>query len=97
MHDPAVYDQPERFIPERYLVANPPPDPENYAFGFGRRICPGMHIAHQSMWISISNTLANFTITKAKTKDGLEITPEELYSVGIISAPSRREKLAGSG
>ncbi|KAG8711713.1 hypothetical protein FRC09_020456 [Ceratobasidium sp. 395] len=53
MHDPAFYDQPELFMPERYLRENPPPDPENYAFGFGRRICPGMYIAHQSMWISI--------------------------------------------
>jgi hypothetical protein len=24
-------------MPDRYLVANPPPDPESYAFGFGRR------------------------------------------------------------
>ncbi|KAG8716960.1 hypothetical protein FRC09_014954 [Ceratobasidium sp. 395] len=37
MHDPDVYEQPECFKPERYLVSNPPPDPERYAFGFGRR------------------------------------------------------------
>ncbi|QRV84472.1 cytochrome P450 family protein [Ceratobasidium sp. AG-Ba] len=37
LHNPDVYDQPERFLPERYLVENPPPDPECYAFGFGRR------------------------------------------------------------
>ncbi|KAG8683621.1 hypothetical protein FRC08_014176 [Ceratobasidium sp. 394] len=87
LHDPEVYHEPERFTPERYLVANPPPEPENYAFGFGRRICPGIHIAQQSMWISVSNTLANFTITKAKDEDGSEITPEERYSNGIFSHP----------
>ncbi|QRV79830.1 cytochrome P450 family protein [Ceratobasidium sp. AG-Ba] len=37
MHNPDVYYDPGRFMPERYLVADPPPDPENYAFGFGRR------------------------------------------------------------
>ncbi|KAG8707789.1 hypothetical protein FRC08_000281 [Ceratobasidium sp. 394] len=87
MHNPDVYPEPERFNPERYLVENPPPEPENYAFGFGRRACPGIHIAQQSMWISISNTLANFMITKAKDENGLEITPEERYSTGIISHP----------
>ncbi|KAG8769166.1 hypothetical protein FRC12_005129 [Ceratobasidium sp. 428] len=84
MHDPDVYPEPDKFKPSRYLVENPPPDPENYAFGFGRRICPGIHIAQQSMWISISNILANFMITKAKDESGLEITPEERYSVGAI-------------
>ncbi|KAG9092147.1 hypothetical protein FS749_015958 [Ceratobasidium sp. UAMH 11750] len=87
MHDPDVYPEPGRFRPERFLVENPPPEPENYAFGFGRRICPGLYIAQQSMWVSISNTLANFMITKAKDENGLEITPEERYSTGIISHP----------
>ncbi|KAG8708694.1 hypothetical protein FRC09_001089, partial [Ceratobasidium sp. 395] len=36
MHNPDVYFKPERFMPERYLVVNPPPDPESYTFGFGR-------------------------------------------------------------
>ncbi|KAG9075892.1 hypothetical protein FRC06_009838 [Ceratobasidium sp. 370] len=87
MHDPEVYKEPERFIPERYLTENPPPGPESYAFGFGRRICPGIHIAQQSMWISVSNTLANFMITKAKDESGVEITPEERYSTGVVSHP----------
>ncbi|QRV89147.1 cytochrome P450 family protein [Ceratobasidium sp. AG-Ba] len=84
LHDPETYTEPERFNPERYLVDNPPPEPENYAFGFGRRICPGLHIAQQSMWITISNTLLNFNIGKVKDENGREITPEEKYTTGII-------------
>ncbi|KAG8688170.1 hypothetical protein FRC09_013074, partial [Ceratobasidium sp. 395] len=83
LHNPDVYFEPERFMPERYLVANPPPDPESYAFGFGRRICPGIHVAQQSM----CNTLANFNTTKAKDENGLEVTPEERYTNDIISHP----------
>ncbi|KAG9080974.1 hypothetical protein FRC06_005963, partial [Ceratobasidium sp. 370] len=37
LQDPEVYEQPKRFIPERYLVPSPASDPETYAFGFGRR------------------------------------------------------------
>ncbi|KAG8698535.1 hypothetical protein FRC09_007185 [Ceratobasidium sp. 395] len=87
LHNPDVYHQPEQFQPERYLVENPPPDPEAYAFGFGRRVCPGIHVAQQSMWLSISNTLANFNIGKAKDENGLEITPDERYTNDIISHP----------
>ena len=40
--DPAVYPDPENFIPERFLDANGQldvtgKDPSDYAFGFGRR------------------------------------------------------------
>ncbi|KAG8771280.1 hypothetical protein FRC12_003714 [Ceratobasidium sp. 428] len=87
LHNSDVYFEPERFRPERYLVANPPPDPESYAFGFGRRLCPGIHVAQQLLWLAVSNTLANFNTTKAKDKDGLEVTPEERYTNDIISHP----------
>ncbi|GAB1518047.1 hypothetical protein RhiTH_001105 [Rhizoctonia solani] len=36
MHNPEVYSNPEKFIPERFLGDSPPPFPESYAFGFGR-------------------------------------------------------------
>ncbi|QRW03315.1 cytochrome P450 family protein [Ceratobasidium sp. AG-Ba] len=80
MHDPEVYEQPDRFMPERYLVENPPPEPESYAFAFGRRICPGVATSKHMLFIAMSNVLANFTIGKAKDERGLDITPEERYS-----------------
>ncbi|KAF7941471.1 hypothetical protein EAE99_001108 [Botrytis elliptica] len=56
MKDPAVFPEGEKFIPERFLETN---DPRllNYrfgCFGFGRRMCPGMHVALQSMYIVIA-------------------------------------------
>ncbi|KAG9084302.1 hypothetical protein FS749_005327 [Ceratobasidium sp. UAMH 11750] len=87
MHDPKVYVEPDRFMPERYLVTNPPPEPETYAFGFGRRVCPGIAITQQTLWIAVSNILTNFYIKKSRDKNGVEITPEERYSTDLSSHP----------
>ena len=37
MRDESEYEDPFSFVPERFLKADPPTDPHNYAFGFGRR------------------------------------------------------------
>ncbi|KAJ1303732.1 hypothetical protein OPQ81_008156 [Rhizoctonia solani] len=87
LHDAELYPDPEKFWPERFLANEPAPDPAAYAFGFGRRICPGIHIAQQSLWLTISNLLAQFEIKKACTADGEEITPVENYTKDIISRP----------
>ncbi|QRV79774.1 cytochrome P450 family protein [Ceratobasidium sp. AG-Ba] len=42
MQNPDVYPDPEMFMPERFLVDNPPPGPEEYVFGFGRRATQNM-------------------------------------------------------
>jgi cytochrome P450 len=38
------------------------PDPHTAAFGFGRRICPGIHLADQALFLSIASVLASFEI-----------------------------------
>lgn len=43
MHDEEMYPNPETFNPERFLSANPEPDPRKWVFGFGRRVCPGKY------------------------------------------------------
>ncbi|KAJ6527186.1 cytochrome P450 [Mycena capillaripes] len=52
-----LYDEPENFIPDRYLLTEngtkPGADGSNlrptFAFGVGRRICPGLHVAQNSI------------------------------------------------
>ena len=41
-----------KFKPERFLVpeAERPLDPNNIAFGYGRRICPGRYVAENHLW-----------------------------------------------
>ncbi|KAJ7106243.1 cytochrome P450 [Mycena epipterygia] len=53
LHDEAMYPDPYAFKPEHFLLDGKPnpavKDPDCAAFGFGRRICPGRHMARSSI------------------------------------------------
>ncbi|KAH0833179.1 cytochrome P450 [Lanmaoa asiatica] len=84
-HDEARYPSPFDFLPERFLDAegNLNQDTVGFAFGFGRRICVGRHIADASLWYAISGMLALFNFSKATDTDGNEIDFEPHWSSGI--------------
>ncbi|EKM56473.1 uncharacterized protein PHACADRAFT_253615, partial [Phanerochaete carnosa HHB-10118-sp] len=89
LHDPEVYPNPSEFDPTRYLPEDgkaPSLDPRNYCFGFGRRICPGLHLADASVWLTCATVLAAFDIKKL-VHDGkiVEVVPE--YTSGTVSHP----------
>ncbi|OBZ74343.1 O-methylsterigmatocystin oxidoreductase [Grifola frondosa] len=57
------YD-PKSFIPERFLDQTQSTiDPASYAFGYGRRICPGKAMAENSVFVLITGILAAFDIS----------------------------------
>ncbi|KAI9467402.1 cytochrome P450 [Lactarius psammicola] len=62
MHDPAIFAEPDRFQPDRWLSPDAPAFP-NQAFGFGARQCPGRFLARASMWLNIVGILAAFNVT----------------------------------
>ena len=87
LHDPSVYPDPMEFIPERYLGENPEKDPSPIAFGFGRRVCPGINMAYSSVFIEIAMTLSVFNISKYVDENGNIVQPEIHYSDGTVSHP----------
>ncbi|KAG1795476.1 cytochrome P450 [Suillus plorans] len=89
LNDPQTHANPSEFNPERFLAKDgkePERDPRTVCFGFGRRLCPGLHLADASIWISIAMSLAVFNVSKV-VENGVEITPEVDYTSGMISHP----------
>ncbi|OKL57715.1 hypothetical protein UA08_06907 [Talaromyces atroroseus] len=89
-HDPNVYRDPSAFDPERFLATEnhvPEPDPHDFAFGFGRRICPGRLLADTALFINIVQALSVFKIRKP-LENGLEVEPVVEFLPGVVSHPA---------
>ncbi|KAG1729789.1 cytochrome P450 [Suillus lakei] len=89
LNNPEIYANPSEFNPERFLAnggKKPETEPRTTAFGFGRRICPGLLFAETSIWLSTVRSLAVFDISKV-VENGVEITPEVDQTTGTLSHP----------
>jgi hypothetical protein len=87
--DESRYVDPEAFNPDRFFDRDGSlnDDDSNYVFGFGRRMCPGRHMARASLWLSMATTLWAFNIAKAKDASGKEIPVNVEYTDGLVSHP----------
>ncbi|KAJ7864575.1 cytochrome P450 [Mycena olivaceomarginata] len=90
--DESIFPEPEEFRPERFtdgvkLFTNIV-EPRDFAFGYGRRVCPGRQIADSTVWITIVTMLYVFDIRKATGPDGHPIEPDlVLVNSAITSFP----------
>lgn len=79
MHDESVYHTPYEFKPERFLPEDQggcsEPDCAPVIFGYGRRICPGMHLADAGLFIYAARILAVFSIQPLKDASGKPVPP----------------------
>lgn len=86
--DERTYPDPFTFRPERFIPTSthtPETDPKEFVFGFGRRICPGLHLADSSFWLACATALATLIIKKARDAEGHEITPEVEFVGSLIT------------
>ena len=98
--DASRYEDPYSFRPERFL--NHPlkagaysghADPyarDHFDFGAGRRICPGMHLAENSLFITLAKILWAFKIEPPMLSDGTLLpmdTSDDAYELGANTLP----------
>ena len=82
MRDPEVYKNPLEFNPLRFLPedgSEPELSPYGFVFGYGRRICPGVHMADAVLFNVCSMVLSLFNISKAVDSNGVPIEPSTDY------------------
>ncbi|KNZ59656.1 uncharacterized protein VP01_1686g2 [Puccinia sorghi] len=94
--DEATYKDAHKFIPERFidphtgsLIGTKWSASGHHAFGFGRRIFPGLHIANKSLFITFTRLLWSFDI---RIKTASSMSTEGLidavkFSPGFSSHP----------
>ncbi|KAF7125412.1 hypothetical protein CNMCM5793_001590 [Aspergillus hiratsukae] len=77
------YAEPDEFNPKRFKFEH------HYAYGAGRRICPGMHLAERTQWRAIAKLLWAFDIElPIDPATGKKIIPDpEAYKEGIAHGP----------
>ncbi|KAG2143792.1 cytochrome P450 [Suillus bovinus] len=68
--DPDVFPDPNAFKPDRWIdtEGRMRDDLKFFAFGFGRRVCPGQHVANSSVFINAVLVLWAFQLTLDRTK-----------------------------
>ncbi|EMD33484.1 hypothetical protein CERSUDRAFT_118063 [Gelatoporia subvermispora B] len=93
-YDETRYPSPATFDPERFLRAGETLTQESlteghYSFGFGRRKCPGQHMATKTIWIGVTRLLWAFEILHALDADKrpIPVDPDNCTS-GMTSKPN---------
>eukprot|EP01133_Synstelium_polycarpum_P015470 gene15470-18363_t len=77
-HDKDIYERPEEFMPERFLVEVPM---ENYIpFSTGQRDCIGKNLAADEIYTGCSNLLLNF---KLSSTTGEPVDVSDIYGLAI--------------
>ncbi|KZP29027.1 cytochrome P450 [Athelia psychrophila] len=99
--DEARYPEPTKFNPDRFMVEGKPmrwgsgpdsKDRDHYAFGWGRRFCPGSAVAEASIFIALARIIwgldfqppINPTTGKELIPD---MTDETMFNDGFVVGP----------
>ena len=84
-HDPENYVDPMAFNPDRFMDNKAILDPDTFVFGFGRRKCPGIEVAHSTLFIIIATCLSVFEFGHPIGADGkIEKLKEEFISGSVM-------------
>ncbi|KAK0199383.1 cytochrome P450 [Desarmillaria ectypa] len=72
--DPDVYPSPNEFTPQRWIRDSDSGLNKPFTFGFGRRVCPGSHVAERSLFLTAAMILWAFNISESGPIDTMAFT-----------------------
>lgn len=84
-----------RFINDPHSTAEAlnltdPKERDHYTYGAGRRVCPGVHVAQNSIFINMARTLWAFNLKRATDpKTGKAIELDTSTENGFLGIPTR--------
>jgi hypothetical protein len=81
--DESIYPDPDTFDPERFY-SRKEMDPREIAFGFGRRSCPGMHLAVQGFFIAVTSFLWSYHIRPRQDPSTMERDIYKLFDFSTL-------------
>ncbi|KAI8139432.1 cytochrome P450 [Fennellomyces sp. T-0311] len=96
--NPELYPEPDTFIPERFLnntqtmqsAANGRlEERDHFSFGFGRRVCPGIHLAEVQMFNILIRVFAYCTLEKPLS--GAVPDLDDVQDAGVTAMPPAYE------
>ncbi|CAL1708140.1 unnamed protein product [Somion occarium] len=81
-------DDPKCFNPDRFLDSGNAQNPYEYIYGFGRRICPGRHVADNFLFLFAANTLSFFNVSSPdRPIKGLKMPSDLAFTPTLVSCP----------
>jgi len=91
LHNEDIFPDPFVFNPDRFMKGDKlderVQDPAYACWGFGRRICPGKHMAFSAIWIAVASLLTVYDIAKKVDKYRNIIEPTQEYLSAIVCMP----------
>ena len=84
--DPTIWENPTIFMPERFLECDINYKGNNFElipFGAGKRICPGLPLAHRTVHFIVASLLRNFEWTLADGLMAEDMNMDEQFGITL--------------